>query len=117
ETKPPAAPKSGTPGRQPEPAVEASRKKDTGGRSAAPAPAAGAKAAGAAPPAPAPAQGARPPAAPRPASFRRAMPAAADWRGALWPASQQGRMLRLATARAVAGVAGAAVGGGLPAVS
>ena len=36
ETKPPAAPKSSTPGRQPEPAAEAPRKKDTGGRSSAP---------------------------------------------------------------------------------
>ena len=51
ETKPPAAPKSSTPGRQPEPAAEAPRKKDTGGRSSAPAPAASAKAAVAAMPA------------------------------------------------------------------
>jgi WD40 repeat protein len=96
ETKPPTAPKSSTPGRQPEP--EAPRKKDTGGRSAAPLPAAGAKAAVAA----------------MPVSFMPSMPAAADWREVLWPASQQGRVLRLAIAGAVAVLAVAAVVIGLP---
>jgi hypothetical protein len=97
ETKPPAAPKSSTPARQPEP--EAPRKKDTGNRSSAPA--ASAKAA----------------VATMPVSFMSAMPAAADWRGAVWPASQQGRMLRLAIAGAVAVLAVAAVVVGLPGVS
>ena len=96
ETKPPAAPKSSTPARQPEP--EAPRKKDTGNRSSSPAPAVSAKAAVAA----------------MPVSFMSAMPAAADWRGAVWPANQQGRMLRLAIAGAVAVLAVAALAVGLP---
>ena len=98
ETKPPTAPKPSTPGHQPEPAAETPRKKETGGRSPAPAPVAGAKAAVAA----------------MPVSFMPAMPAAADWRDALWPANQQGRMLRLAIAGAVAVLAVAALVVGLP---
>jgi len=100
EIKAPAAAKSSTSSRQAEAAAETPRKKDkdTAGRSSAPAPAASAKAAVAA----------------MPASFMSAKSAALDWRAAVWPASQQGRILRLAIAGAVAVLAVAALVIGQP---
>ena len=86
ETKTPTPPKPSTAERQAAAAAaDAARKKDTGSRAAA-APEAAAKAASFA----------------KPVSFMSSATAPGDWRDMAWPANQQGRMLRLAIAGAVA---------------
>src|SRR6202035_1644128 len=66
-------------------ATDAARKKDTGSRAAAQAPGAAAKAASVAP-----------------VGFMSSATAPGDWRDMVWPANQQGRMLRLGIAGAAA---------------
>ena len=90
ETKTPTPPKPSTAEREAAAAAaaiaEAPRKKDTGSRAAAQAPGATAKAASFA----------------KPVSFMSSVTAPGDWRDMVWPADQQGRMLRLAVAGAAA---------------
>ena len=90
ETKTPTPPKPSTAERGAAAAAiaEAPRKKDTGSRAAAQAPAASAAA--------------KAQSFAKPVSFMSSATAPGDWRDMVWPANQQGRMLRLGIAGAAA---------------
>ncbi len=89
ETKAPTIPPKQSTAERQAAAADAPRRKDTGGRAAAQAADAAAKAESAA----------------KPVSLLWTATAAGDWRDLVWPANQQGRMLRLGIAGAAAALA------------